>query len=166
MSQPIFQYQSLASTPNTDIGAAPDPATFFCFFDQPRMRPHRTKQNFSWLCEPRAIFPPSIPDNPFAGPGKGLVPRDPEAEKRTRAGGQILAEVVNSLMRRGEIVMYGPKQWRLNASVAVEANRAPAVDDDADDGYMVGQIWVNSTSGDVYILVSSTPGAAVWRGPV
>lgn len=114
----------------------------------------------------RAIFPPLIPPNPFAGPLKGIVPRDPEAEKRSRGNTQINAEVLNSLMRRGEIVMYGPKQWRLNASPAVTANRAPTATDDFDAGFMVGQIWVNETTGDVYILAFATPGAAVWRGPL
>lgn len=39
---------------------------------------------------------------------------------------------------------------------------APTGDDDADDGYRVGQRWVNSATGAVFELVDATVGAAVW----
>jgi hypothetical protein len=38
----------------------------------------------------------------------------------------------------------------------------PTVNDDADAGYTVGSTWINSTTGHAFILVDSTPGAAVW----
>ena len=39
----------------------------------------------------------------------------------------------------------------------------PTVDDDSEHGYSVGDIWVNTTSDDVFILVDATPGSAVWQ---
>ena len=44
----------------------------------------------------------------------------------------------------------------------IESTSDPTVDDDSDDGYQVGQVWVNTSSGYTYILVDSTVGAAVW----
>jgi hypothetical protein len=39
----------------------------------------------------------------------------------------------------------------------------PTVDDDADAGYTVGSIWVNTATGDSFILTDGTDGAAVWE---
>jgi YD repeat-containing protein len=38
----------------------------------------------------------------------------------------------------------------------------PTAIDDADDGYRVGQRWVNSTLLTTWTLADATPGAAVW----
>jgi len=38
----------------------------------------------------------------------------------------------------------------------------PTVIDDADDGYRVGQRWVNTALATTWTLVNATPGAAVW----
>lgn len=38
----------------------------------------------------------------------------------------------------------------------------PSVIDDADDGYRVGQRWVNSLTLTAWTLTDATPGAAVW----
>lgn len=43
------------------------------------------------------------------------------------------------------------------------AARAPLVTDDADDGYRVGWIWVDTAAKAVYMLADATVGAAVWR---
>lgn len=45
----------------------------------------------------------------------------------------------------------------------LSATTAPAVGDDSDDGYEVGSIWIDTTSGDSYICVDSSVGAAVWK---
>ncbi|QIG73090.1 putative phage tail fiber protein [Rhizobium phage RHph_N3_19] len=42
------------------------------------------------------------------------------------------------------------------------ATTVPAVTDDANDGYAVGSVWVNTTADVVYICVDATVGAAVW----
>ena len=38
----------------------------------------------------------------------------------------------------------------------------PTVNDDSEDGYIVTDIWVNSSTGGAYICTDSTAGAAVW----
>jgi hypothetical protein len=38
----------------------------------------------------------------------------------------------------------------------------PTVNDDSGDGYNVGQLWVNTTSDEAFVLVDNTLGAAVW----
>lgn len=40
--------------------------------------------------------------------------------------------------------------------------RNPTVNDDAEDGYTVGQLWVNTTTDESWVLTDSTVGAAVW----
>jgi len=40
--------------------------------------------------------------------------------------------------------------------------RDPTVDDDSDAGYIVGAHWVNTVTGEEFVLVDDTPGAAVW----
>jgi hypothetical protein len=43
------------------------------------------------------------------------------------------------------------------------ATTAPTVNDDSDDGYVVGSLWVDVTNDIFYICLDSTVGAAVWR---
>jgi len=40
--------------------------------------------------------------------------------------------------------------------------RDPTVDDDSDAGYIVGARWINTTTGEEFVLVDDTAGAAVW----
>jgi hypothetical protein len=46
--------------------------------------------------------------------------------------------------------------------VPVSSASAPTVNDDAGDGYSPGQIWIDTSTNQSYILVDSTLGAAVW----
>lgn len=43
------------------------------------------------------------------------------------------------------------------------APSAPTANDDASTGLGVGSVWIDTTPGDVYHLVDSTAGAAVWQ---
>ena len=49
-------------------------------------------------------------------------------------------------------------------ALVVTSASAPTVNDDADDGYYVGQVWITN-AGVVYTLTNSTVGAAVWSTP-
>lgn len=44
----------------------------------------------------------------------------------------------------------------------VEATRDPTVTDDATEGYIPGQVWVNTDTGQAWVLTDATAGAAVW----
>ena len=44
----------------------------------------------------------------------------------------------------------------------VTSGSNPTVNDDVDDGYGVGTLWVNTTSDSYFILSDSTAGSAVW----
>lgn len=43
------------------------------------------------------------------------------------------------------------------------ATAAPTVNDDIDDGYGVGSVWIDVTGDNAYTCVDATAGAAVWR---
>ena len=43
------------------------------------------------------------------------------------------------------------------------ATTDPTVNDDEDDGYTAGSVWINTVLGDIYECVDSSAGAAVWR---
>jgi len=45
----------------------------------------------------------------------------------------------------------------------ITATSNPTVNDDAGDGYSVGSIWVNTTTGRTHFCVGNSTGAAVWR---
>ena len=49
----------------------------------------------------------------------------------------------------------------LPGTVTVAA-AAPTADDDADDGFVVGSRWIDTSTGAEYVLTDSTVGAAVW----
>lgn len=44
----------------------------------------------------------------------------------------------------------------------LDATTNPTVSDDANDGYVIGSLWVNVTDDLLFFLLDSTPGAAVW----
>lgn len=40
---------------------------------------------------------------------------------------------------------------------------APTVNDDSNDGYSVGSVWVNTATGEIYTCVSPSVSAAIWQ---
>lgn len=105
---------------------------------------------------------PDFPTNPFAGAFAPIVSRDPKADPRSRNHDEKVQAILNSLIGRGEIVLIGPGLWRLNASIARTASRAPNANDDVNDGLVVGTIWVDTGTNAVYVLANNSAGAAVW----
>ncbi len=43
-----------------------------------------------------------------------------------------------------------------------QATADPTINDDVNDGYRIGTIWINTTSDETFVLVDETVGAAVW----
>jgi hypothetical protein len=78
---------------------------------------------------------PADPDSPSAGPVAGMSDNTPFA---------ILTYVLGRV------------------GYAVVSASDPTVNDDELDGYTEGKIWINSTSGDAFVLVDATAGTAVW----
>lgn len=50
-----------------------------------------------------------------------------------------------------------------NDATIYKATSAPSATDDATDGYKVGDIWVDVTTGKVYVITDFSVGSAVWR---
>lgn len=59
-----------------------------------------------------------------------------------------------------ELVRVGLEALGLGLSHAAAAN--PTVSDDSGDGYAVGSIWLNTSTGGLYVCTDPTLGAAVW----
>jgi len=51
------------------------------------------------------------------------------------------------------------------AGVATVYYGAPTPQDDMNDGYVTGTIWVDMDSGEAYIMIADDPEAAVWMLP-
>lgn len=54
---------------------------------------------------------------------------------------------------------YGETRTKHNYT----ATAAPTVNDDIDDGYGVGSMWIDVTGDNAYVCADATAGAAVWR---
>ena len=52
--------------------------------------------------------------------------------------------------------------WKPYGRVIFDRTTAPTATDDAQDGYRVGDNWVDETNDKAYVLLDSTIGAAVW----
>ena len=91
--------------------------------------------------------------------GGVVAPRHPHLEERQRLG--PLLELGRGPDRRGELVQTGTRAWRLNPAPAVAAGFAPGAGDDVGDGYMVGQMWIDTTAGNVWVCTNNTGGALV-----
>jgi hypothetical protein len=51
-----------------------------------------------------------------------------------------------------------PQDYNYNYEAIID----PAVTNDQTEGFLVGATWINATSGEAFILVDNTPGAAIW----
>lgn len=115
--------------------------------------------------DPGGSLPPDTPESPFAGLFAPIVDRDPAAPKRTRSHMEIVQTIFNSLIGRGEVVMIEDGLWRLFPNIATRALRAPNANDDVNDRYPVGRMWINTATNQFWICTDNTAGAAVWNGP-
>lgn len=70
--------------------------------------------------------------------------------------------VYNSTLN--EIQLRNNGRWASTVSY-VTATTNPTINDDVNDGYTTGTIWINTTTQSVYLLSNSTAGAAVWSIP-
>lgn len=120
---------------------------------------------------PQIPVPPPPPPPPYTPPGprplaglagKSFVNLIRADDRRAERAAEKLADIVNSLMRSGQLVQLDAKEWQLNGSGIVE-ERDPLAVDDSTVGAFVGMTWVNSVTQTVFINTSSTPNAAVWK---
>jgi hypothetical protein len=87
-------------------------------------------------------------------------PQKDDAARQKRALDRW-SDVANSLGTRGVLVQDAAHGWRVRPGVFVDG-RAPTAEDDADDGAMAGDLWVDTAGVAVYCCVSAAAGAAVW----
>ena len=106
----------------------------------------------------RTTQAPSSIQNPLVP----RVPRSNPPEAMTRFTEKVSA-IINGVSRYGQIVQFGPTDYRLFGA-AYLMPRVPAVTDDEDAGFFPGIVWINTsvTPRTVYMLTDATAGAATW----
>ncbi len=93
-------------------------------------------------------------------------------------GFQYYAAIAGELFAATHLTVTGTGSWPgtvagvelPKAGGTTTATRDPTITDDAAAGYSVGDTWVNTASGEAFVLLDATAGAAVWlsitaRGP-
>lgn len=74
---------------------------------------------------------------------------------------------MNELIRRVETLQELVERFLAGLQLPPKSNHAataaPAITDDAADGYQVGSLWTNITTDTAYICCDATAGAAVWK---
>lgn len=84
----------------------------------------------------------------------------------TNAQQQINDNVTNIATNAADIATNAADIVTLQASVVtnnLSATANPTIDDDSDDGYSVGSLWVNVTDDKAFIALDITVGAAIWK---
>jgi hypothetical protein len=93
--------------------------------------------------------------------GSGTITIDPDSAE-TINGASTLELSANEWA----IVTCDGTNWRALSNTGTKnnlsASAAPTVNDDTDDGYAPGSIWVDTTGDEAYRCVDATAGAAVW----
>lgn len=114
--------------------------------------------------------PPGVPPVPPPGTAFGpprqsetRVMRVPESlDDRIRPHFDKVAGIFNSLFRQGYIVQTSSGEFAIMGG-GRSLPRAPAPDDDIRVGAVVGQVFVNTLDGTIYVCVDNSDGSAVWR---
>lgn len=110
--------------------------------------------------------PPDPPGPPGQGSGgnfKPLVLRDvgPEVHPRVRKHTEQVSAMLNSLLRRGDITQIDVDEWKLSNKQWRET-RAPTAFDDVVDGVEEGDLWVDLSTGNLYLNFDNGEGVATW----
>lgn len=106
-------------------------------------------------------------DNPVAPPRRpgnrnfGKTNRNPVDDPRLRSFIDLIQELYNSLGERGFIVRDSSLRWSLAPNPYL-MSRDPTVNDDADDGVLLGEMWHNLETGAVWYCRGNSAGAADW----
>ena len=93
---------------------------------------------------------------------------DPDATTRfytvkgTTHGYSLLSDL-DILSDHGEMSGLTDDDHTQYILIHIEESSDPTTDDDIDDGYRKGTIWVNETDDDTFLCTDSTVGAAIWK---
>ena len=112
-------------------------------------------------------LPPS-PPNPPTPPGSNrtrsapIVPRYVTPDQTLRRHTEITQQILNSLIRRGDIVYEGENNWSLRGGAQWVEGRPPTATDDSDVGVRQGDLWLDTSGPSVWMAFNTNPGVAVW----
>lgn len=103
-----------------------------------------------------------------------LVPRLRTPGQPPEDGAAVYFSTLGDRLRY--LLFDGSDRWLVDSShrgaqggvapMAVVATSAPTTGDDVNDGYVVGQGWIDTTTDTPYVCADNTAGAAVWRSLV
>ena len=137
---------------------------------------HRGPVAGPWQRGPGPVAPPFMPPAEPAGGPPGPVPNPPRKggessliprcvgtgiDERLRRHTDRVADVLNSLVNRAEIVKVGAKDYALAA--AHVDGIPPTVNDDITLGYLRGTTWIDTTGGNAWICIDNAAGSALWK---
>ncbi len=92
-----------------------------------------------------------------------LVAKD--RERRMARAFDKLSVIVNSLFEQGFLAQTGVGEFRVLGG-ALTGEGAPDADTDKTVGAVVGGVYIDTLTNNVYVCASAAEGVAVWRGPV
>lgn len=99
------------------------------------------------------------------GATEGDLPEDTVRQGQETAGESVRASRCDHQHAHGLLNAAEDNYHDIShlSNYVVHGSAAPTTGDDSGDGYAVGTIWIDDSTGDVYILTDSTAGAAVWE---
>jgi hypothetical protein len=96
------------------------------------------------------------------GSGGSGAPTDATYITQT-ANGSLSAEQALSTLQTGAMIVTNSTGVITSLKHNLVATAAPTVDNDTDENYSIGSLWVDVTADNVYMAVDVTDAAAVWR---
>lgn len=82
------------------------------------------------------------------------------AKGSAASAGDLYYNTTNDVIRYYDA---GDSVWKTNEAQLNNATTSdPTVNDDSDDGYEVGSVWINATNSVIFTCSDATVGAAVW----
>ncbi len=92
-----------------------------------------------------------------------MIPRCPQAvDERVRSHTDKVAELLNQLSLRGFIRRNTAGEYEILGG-GIAFPRVPHVSDDASKGAVVGSIFINTLTQDVYVCVSNALDSAIYK---
>lgn len=117
----------------------------------------------AWVSPQQPVTPPGpVLGGQAVYPVVAQVPDTAKDVGRLRRATQQLAAVFNTLAGKGFLRETGVSSWTLLPGGFYQ-NHAPGPNDDVTAGAYPFHVWIDTSTGIVYMNIDNTQGAAVWK---